>query len=149
MGKSCLVPVALACSSELEHSLCRNCRLVLCSSFLAFGKFPAVTLEQRDSRPISVPVSQLTGDSLVVQRQVGQSQELPGGSPGSQAVLQPGLPAGEQAVPPCQAWHSPSSWLGWQQGRRACPTATREMVPKKEQLGGSSLGSVTLATCQW
>lgn len=32
-GRSCLVPVALACFSELEHNLYRNCRLALSIMF--------------------------------------------------------------------------------------------------------------------
>lgn len=87
--------------------------------------------------------------------------EAGGTEPGAawRKARQPGCPA---ARAPC--WRaacgtlsalahtalSPSSWVGWHQGRRAaCPTATMRMVPKKEQLGSSSLGFVTLATCQW
>lgn len=81
-----------------------------------------------------------------------QSRELLGGRPGSQAVPEPRLPAAEPAVAACLSHTalSPSSWVGWHQGRGAAyPTATTKIVPKKEQLGSSSLGFVTLATCQW
>lgn len=45
---------------------------------------------------------------------------------------------------------SPSSWGGWCQERRApCPIATVRIAPKKEQLGGSTLGFAILASHSW
>lgn len=162
-GEASLVSVDLACSSELEHNLYRNCRLalsIMLQRSWALGKERLLSHWSRrrawhaGSRHVSVLMSQLTGDNHVLQSRVVQSQGLLGESPGRQSVLQScscGSLVEKQSVASYLGLllisFSPSSWAGWHQGERAdCPTATMKIAPRKEQLGSSCLGFVILAT---